>query len=45
MWAQYNFLQPLNQEHVLEQVIWLNSAIHVQNLPTINIKAIRRGLL
>ena len=44
-WAQYNFLQPLNQEQVLEQALWLNSAIHVQYLPTINIRAIKRGML
>ena len=43
--AQYNILQPLNQEQVLEQVLWLNSAIHVKNLSTINIKAIKRGML
>ena len=45
MWAQYNFLQPLNQEQLLEQVLWLYSAIHVQNIPTINIKAVKRNML
>ena len=44
-WAQYNFLQPLNQEQVLEQVLWLKSAILVQNLPTVNTKVIKRGML
>ena len=45
MWVQYNFLQPLNQEQVLGTgPMGLNSAICVQNLPTINIKAIKRGM-
>ena len=44
-WCQYNFVEPCNNSDILNQIIWANSCIKINNTPVIWEKWIRKNIL